>query len=200
MKKLRKGSVHPSPSLPIIVSCYLSLLPATILTLTAALSQQDREVLAYLIFCSTQTSTVKNNLKTSRRSSSSAKSGIANDDHRSAFNCDCFRCYMSYWARWDSSPNRQLIHEIIDAYEDGLTSEKQPRNSGTKKEKRSKRRLDARSGESKRSNLGNAELGQSESMREMKTSNNGSSSAEKVAEKGLLRSLLNFIAEKIWGV
>lgn len=199
MKKLRKGLVHPSLSLPIIMSCYLSLLPATILTLTAALSPQDREVLAYLIFCSTPTSTIKNNLKTSRRSSS-AKSGTANDDHPSTFNCDCFRCYMSYWARWDSSPNRQLIHEIIDAYEDGLTSEKQPRNSGTKKEKRNKRRLDTRSGESKRSNSGNAELGQSESMREMKTSNNGSSSAEEVAEKGPLRRFLSFIAEKIWGV
>ncbi|XP_030533384.1 uncharacterized protein LOC115742959 [Rhodamnia argentea] len=200
MKNLRKGSVHPSPSLPIVLSCYLSLLPATILTLTAALSMQDREVLAYLIFCSTPTSTLKNNLKTSRRSSSSAKSGTANDDHPSTFNCDCFRCYMSYWARWDSSPNHQLIHEIIDAYEDVLTSGKKPRNSGTKKEKRNKRRLNTRSGESKQSNSGNAELGQSESMREMKTTSNGRGSAEEVAEKGPLRRFLSFIAEKIWGV
>lgn len=198
MKKLRKGSVHPSRSLPIVVSYYLSLLPATILTLTAALSPQDREVLAYLMFCATPTSTIKNNLKTSRRGPSSAKSGTANDDHPSTFNCDCFRCYMSYWARWDSSPNRQLIHEIIDAYEDGLTSEKRPTNSGTKKERRNKRRFNTRSGESKRSNSGNAELGQSESLREMKTANNGS--GEEVAEKGPLRRFLSFIAEKIWGV
>ncbi|KAI6704109.1 hypothetical protein NL676_013245 [Syzygium grande] len=198
MKKLRKGSVHPSQSLPIVVSYYLSLLPATILTLTAALSPQDREVLAYLMFCSAPTSTIKNNLKTSRRGPSSAKSSTANDDHPSTFNCDCFRCYMSYWARWDSSPNRQLIHEIIDAYEDGLTSEKRPRNSGTKKERRNKRRYNTRSGESKRSNSGNAELGQSESLREMKTANNGS--GEEVAEKGPLRRFLSFIAEKIWGV
>ncbi|KAK3433494.1 hypothetical protein EUGRSUZ_D01385 [Eucalyptus grandis] len=200
MKKLRKGSVHPSPSLSIVVSDYLSLLPATILALTAALSPQDREVLAYLIFCSAPISTIKNNLKTSRRSSSSAKSSTASDDHPCTFNCDCFRCYMSYWARWDSSPNRQLIHEIIDAYEDGLTSEKQPRNSGTRKERRNRRRFNARSGESKQPNSGNAELGQLESMREMKSTSNGSGSAEEVAENGLLRRFLSFIAGKIWGV
>ncbi|KAF8031479.1 hypothetical protein BT93_D0633 [Corymbia citriodora subsp. variegata] len=200
MKKLRKGSVHPSPSLPIVVSYYLSLLPATIVTLTAALSPQDREVLAYLIFRSTPASVIKNNLKISRRSSSSAKGGAANDDHSSTFNCDCFRCYLSYWVRWDSSPNRQLIHEIIDAYEDGLTAEKQPRNSGTKKERRNKRRFNARSGESKWSNSGNAELVQSESMRELKPASNGGGSAEEVAEKGPLRRFLSFIAEKIWGV
>ncbi|KAL2539969.1 Uncharacterized protein Adt_00947 [Abeliophyllum distichum] len=27
---------------------------------------------------------------------------------------------MNYWAKWDSSPNRQLIHEVIDAYEENL--------------------------------------------------------------------------------
>lgn len=107
---------------------------------------------------------------------------------------------MSYWARWDSSPNRQLIHEIIDAYEDGLTSEKQPRNSGTRKERRNRRRFNTRSGESKQPNSGNAELGQLESMREMKSTSNGSGSAEEVAENGLLRRFLSFIAEKIWGV
>ncbi|KAJ6737888.1 F12F1.11-RELATED [Salix koriyanagi] len=50
MKKLYcKGTVHPSTP---IISDHLSFLPVTILTLAAALSPEDREVLAYLISCS----------------------------------------------------------------------------------------------------------------------------------------------------
>lgn len=33
--------------------------------------------------------------------------------------CGCFGCYKSFWARWDASPNRHLIHRIIDAVEEG---------------------------------------------------------------------------------
>ncbi|PKA63585.1 hypothetical protein AXF42_Ash005480 [Apostasia shenzhenica] len=32
--------------------------------------------------------------------------------------CGCFGCYKSFWARWDSSPNRHLIHIILDAIEE----------------------------------------------------------------------------------
>ncbi|KAK2977950.1 hypothetical protein RJ640_014230 [Escallonia rubra] len=39
------------------------------------------------------------------------------------FDCECFDCYTSYWFRWDSSPNRELIHQ---AFEDNLSSGKQP--------------------------------------------------------------------------
>ncbi|OMO49381.1 hypothetical protein CCACVL1_31042 [Corchorus capsularis] len=45
------GKVHPSPPPPTIADS-LSLLPETILTLTAALSLEDKQVLAYLISCS----------------------------------------------------------------------------------------------------------------------------------------------------
>ena len=36
------------------------------------------------------------------------------------FECDCFDCYTSYWFKWDSSPNRELIHQAIEAFEDHL--------------------------------------------------------------------------------
>ncbi|XP_042051253.1 uncharacterized protein LOC121796475 [Salvia splendens] len=38
------------------------------------------------------------------------------------FDCDCFHCYTSFWFRWDSSPNRELIHQAIEAFEDHLNS------------------------------------------------------------------------------
>ncbi|XP_042067430.1 uncharacterized protein LOC121810759 [Salvia splendens] len=100
----------PMPS--VVSEHLLSFLPAAILALTAALSPAEREVLAYLI---------------SQRKSTPA----AGDDHAACFNCNCFRCYMSYWAKWDSSPNRQLIHEAIDAFEESLS-----RKEKTKKERR----------------------------------------------------------------
>ncbi|KAM1495328.1 hypothetical protein ACFX13_030399 [Malus domestica] len=36
---------------------------------------------------------------------------------------------MSFWARWDVSPNRQLIHEILEAFEERLVEKKRSRNS-----------------------------------------------------------------------
>ncbi|KAK3230662.1 hypothetical protein Dsin_002543 [Dipteronia sinensis] len=44
-----KGMVHPSPP---IISDHMSFLPAVILSLVAAVSTQDREVLTYPISCS----------------------------------------------------------------------------------------------------------------------------------------------------
>ncbi|KAL1560045.1 hypothetical protein AAHA92_10311 [Salvia divinorum] len=123
MKKLyKKSTVHPTPS--VVSEQLLSFLPAAILTLTAALSPADREVLAYLISCSSV------NFSTTQRQ----KTPAPGDDHAACFNCNCFRCYMSYWAKWDSSPNRQLIHEVIDAFEESLLKEN--RKEKSKKERR----------------------------------------------------------------
>ncbi|RYR12016.1 hypothetical protein Ahy_B04g069531 [Arachis hypogaea] len=136
MKKLyRKGTVHPSPP---IISDQLSFLPATILTLTAALTPEDREVLAYLISCSSSSNNPRRTTTTTTSRSSSASGG---GDHAPVFSCNCFRCYMSYWVRWDSSPNRQLIHEIIDAFEEWLAQKggKKHHNNGGRKDKRNKR-------------------------------------------------------------
>lgn len=36
------------------------------------------------------------------------------------FECGCFDCYTRFWYRWDSSPNRDLIHQVIEAFEDNF--------------------------------------------------------------------------------
>ena len=36
------------------------------------------------------------------------------------FECNCFDCYTSYWFKWDSSPNHELIHQAIEVFEDHL--------------------------------------------------------------------------------
>ncbi|PWA57118.1 hypothetical protein CTI12_AA412260 [Artemisia annua] len=115
MKKLYKksSSVHP-----LISDHHLSLLPAAIFTLTLALSQQDKQVLAYLL---------------SSSSSSNNKKTTSAADHPPVFTCKCFSCYMSYWSLWDSSPNRQLIHDIIDAFEDTLLHKHKTKKDRKKK-------------------------------------------------------------------
>ncbi|XP_018442973.1 uncharacterized protein LOC108814842 isoform X1 [Raphanus sativus] len=131
MKMKKKGKVFPSPpptqpSPSSSSSHYLNedeslsvlrLLPATILVLVTVLSAEEREVLAYLITRGT-TATISpdsNNKKTTKKKKSN-KSGRKN--HKPpVFDCECFDCYTSYWLRWDSSPNRDLIHDIIDAFE-----------------------------------------------------------------------------------
>ncbi|XP_038999681.1 uncharacterized protein LOC120125243 [Hibiscus syriacus] len=137
MKKLYpRGTVHPSPP---ITTDHLSFLPATILTLAASLSPEDREVLAYLISCfnndvGNRSTHGKSSQKYPAKRSISLSSG-SDHDHPPLFTCDCFRCYMSYWVRWDSSPNRQLIHEIIDAFEDGLAQSKKKNSKKDRKKK-----------------------------------------------------------------
>ena len=36
------------------------------------------------------------------------------------FECNCFDCYTSYWFKWDSSPNHELIRQAIEVFEDHL--------------------------------------------------------------------------------
>ncbi|KAK2993572.1 hypothetical protein RJ640_030879 [Escallonia rubra] len=132
MKVRNKGKVHPSPSsssAPPPPSApdaeafsVLNLLPAAILALVSILSLQDREVLAYMItrsMKSTNPATVSDEKKKTHK-----KSGVP---HKlPVFDCECFDCYTSYWFRWDSSPNRELIHQAIEAFEDHLSSGEQP--------------------------------------------------------------------------
>ncbi|GMI83463.1 hypothetical protein like AT5G13090 [Hibiscus trionum] len=166
MKLENKGKVYPSPSPPSPSpgEDYLSilkLLPAAIFALASALSVEDREVLAYLISRSLKTTTTtaiataNNRYLISQDCHSSKKpsfkkpppppaskltqmSGVSS--HKpSAFDCDCFDCYMSYWLRWDSSPNLDLIHQIIEAFEDYLTngeSQKLPKENSRPKRRK----------------------------------------------------------------
>ncbi|GKV14939.1 hypothetical protein SLEP1_g25739 [Rubroshorea leprosula] len=209
MKKLyRRGTVHPSP--PGTADC-LSFLPAAILTLAAGLSLEDKEVLAYLISCSNTdfpnfSTHRKNTPKNSTKSGGSGGGGGGGSghDHPPLFCCDCFRCYTSYWVRWDSSPNRQLIHEIIDAYEDGLA---QGKNKKGKKERRKKNGGDG-SGELRRQelSLGKEEFGKLESVEDSSGSGGGGDgevcldNGEEGGDKGSVRKFVSFIGERIWGV
>ncbi|KAB2600931.1 hypothetical protein D8674_001936 [Pyrus ussuriensis x Pyrus communis] len=213
MKKLyRKGAVHPSPP---IISDHLAFLPATILTLAAALSPEDREVLAYLISCSNCSVNLsssssyappRNRTTATAKKTAAAKggsgSGGVGGDHPARFNCDCFRCYTSYWVRWDESPNRQLIHEIIDAFEDELLTESKGFSSKTsRKERRNKSRANNGSGELKRSELSvkRKELAQSHTA-DQEAGGGGGEVVEEASEKGSVRRFVSFLGERIWGV
>ncbi|PON34027.1 hypothetical protein PanWU01x14_347660 [Parasponia andersonii] len=222
MKKLyRKGTVHPSPP---IISDHLSFLPATILTLTAALTPEDREVLAYLISCSNFSSSGPSPIRRPAQAHSyKITIGSAGRDHTPQFNCDCFRCYTSYWVRWGSSPNRQLIHEIIDAFEDELLTQSKKRGGNSKKERRNNKSAASTtnsnhgSSESKLSELssGKDELGKSESVQGGGGGGGGGvdghghgegegkddqEAESMVSEKGSVRRFMSFVGERIWGV
>ncbi|KAL5997468.1 hypothetical protein ACLOJK_008398 [Asimina triloba] len=111
LRPKRKTKIHPSPSPP--PSSPLSalcLLPPTLLTIVSLLSPSDRQVLAYLILRSLQNPTA-----------SSAPKPPASNCATPAFDCGCFDCYTSFWVRWDASPNRDLIHQAIEAFEDHIT-------------------------------------------------------------------------------
>lgn len=116
---------------------------------------------------------------------------------------------MSYWARWDSSPNRQLIHEIIDAYEDGLSTQ-----SKKEKSRKDRRKGGKGSAELKRSEVAppsNKEFTESSSdnsLEDETADTMGSGEADDGGEeregvemgKGSVRRFVSFLGEKIWGV
>ncbi|XP_022776366.1 uncharacterized protein LOC111318021 [Durio zibethinus] len=164
MKLKNKGKVYPSPSSS--SSSYsssgedylsiLKLLPAAILALASVLSLEDREVLAYMITRSLKTTTTNSSLisqdySSKKRSSKKPPSTSANLTQKSGaashkppvFDCECFDCYTSYWFRWDSSLNRELIHQVIEAFEDHLT------NGEAKKPSKKKSRPQRRDGSGK---------------------------------------------------
>lgn len=139
-----KGKIHPSPSCATgggagEAVAVLNLLPAAILALTAALGAEDKEVLAYLVTRSLQgpCSVVAEERRRCRRLG----------HHQALFDCGCFDCYTSYWFRWDSSPDRELIHQAIEAFEEHLASSEQ-RRAGGKGGRRRDRRFSDRSDKS----------------------------------------------------
>ncbi|KAK9285847.1 hypothetical protein L1049_025048 [Liquidambar formosana] len=126
--------------------------------------------------------------------------GGGGEDHDPLFQCNCFRCYMSYWVKWDTSPNRQLIHEIIDAYEEGLFL----KNKSVKAKKEKKRRDHHREKNFGERSARVDELGELESVEESCSGEVeigcGGDDGEVGMEKGSVRKLVSFIGEKIWGV
>ncbi|XVF71823.1 hypothetical protein PTKIN_Ptkin12aG0070500 [Pterospermum kingtungense] len=192
MKKLyMKGKVHPSPPPPSpTIADHLSLLPVTILSLTAALSFQDKEVLAYLI---------SNNFPGYQETTGKTRIGrVCNDkEHDPTFQCNCFRCYMWFWARWDSSPNRQLIHEIIEAYEEGLFQEKKQ----GRKNKKGRRNRSGSVDDSKHRNDNGSSGNMNDGQLIFEETNCQSGEERKVeSEMGSIRNIVSFIGDSIWGV
>lgn len=214
MKKLyRKGTVHPTP--PAVSDQLLCFFPAAILTLAAALSLEEREMLAYLVSCSSANFSNSHHKKTP---SAITSGGVT--DHPVCFSCYCFRCYMSYWVMWDSSPNRQLIHEIIDAYEESIFKE-----SGKEKNKRERRKgksvkgkLRLKLDEAKNSEpsltkqdfdftesnspaehgiYGGGDSGENSGREEVEEEKNGE---EEELERGSVRRFVSFLGERIWSV
>jgi hypothetical protein len=96
---------------------------------------------------------------------------------------------MSYWIRWNSSPNHKLIHKIIDDFEDFLSQTANKRKKKNKKSSNSNRK----SSESNRSEL--------ESVVQSNSSNIIDSVEVENEEKGglSLRKFASFIGERIWG-
>ncbi|KAI5672952.1 hypothetical protein M9H77_13316 [Catharanthus roseus] len=232
MKKLyRKGTVHPTPTPtptptpPPFISSelqqLLSFLPAAILTLTLALSPQDKQVLAYLISCSSTNFSGNPKNKNNNNNNISSRSGGGADDHPPSFNCYCFWCYMSYWIRWDSSPNRQLIHEIIDAFEDNLLVRQNKKGKGKKERRKGKRFTpELKNTCSEQSCINKEEKiipndSESHVEEEGSTTDDVSAAAaaaggddnndhvyaeEEGSDKGSVRRFVSFLGEKIWGV
>lgn len=130
MKVKKKGAMYSSLSLtsrdPHTV---LKLLPLTILALASALPVQDQEVVAYMITRSIATPKNPSSQKNKCKKKPCQKIPL--------FECGCFDCYTSFWYRWDSSPNRDIIHQVIEAFEDHLVHKESPKkqNKGKKKDK-----------------------------------------------------------------
>ncbi|KAK4413147.1 hypothetical protein Salat_2727200 [Sesamum alatum] len=127
----------------------LNLLPAAILTLISVLSVEDRQVLAYMITRSLKSSNPPSQdkkQKTSKKQQPQQQSLVDSHGRHSPplFDCDCFHCYTSFWFRWDSSPNRELIHQAIEAFEEHLTNSEQFNKNAKnrKKEKTGRRKND----------------------------------------------------------
>ncbi|KAK1353649.1 Carboxylesterase [Heracleum sosnowskyi] len=179
-----KKKIYPSTP---PISDHLSLLPATILTLTVALSPEDRQVLAYLISCSANLNNLNGHHKTR------AKTKVL--DHAPEFECSCFGCYMSYWVRWNNSPNREVIHEIIDAYEDGLLKKKGGGSSSNGlKNKKGKRRGNY-----------NISPGESEEKGILKESNQAELTFQgeevgNLEKESSVKKIVSFLGGRIWNV
>ncbi|KDP22594.1 hypothetical protein JCGZ_26425 [Jatropha curcas] len=146
MKVKRKGNMFPflsSPSPSLSSSSYkdpdsvLKLLPVAILALALSLPNQDREVLAYLIARSIIATTANLNTTQHLKNKCKTPNNGKNKNLQKVppFQCGCFDCYTSFWYRWDSSPNRVLIHQVIEAFEEHLLQSESPKKQSKVKKR-----------------------------------------------------------------
>ncbi|KAJ0988842.1 hypothetical protein J5N97_007198 [Dioscorea zingiberensis] len=132
MKTIKgKGRIHPSPAPPSAGGCdtmaVLKILPVTILAMIAVLSNEDKEVMAYLVARSVSGA----GLGEERR----RRKGV----HPPALDCGCFVCYTSFWSRWDRSPQREVIHQAIEAFEEHLAATEQASGGGARSRRKDRR-------------------------------------------------------------
>ncbi|RAL39520.1 unnamed protein product [Cuscuta campestris] len=186
MKKLyRKSTVHPTPAPPPpppSLSTRLAFLPAAILALLASLSEEDKQVLSYFLFCPSATLFNPHAFMKGR-----GGGGGAADHHPPSPSCYCFNCYRSFWARWDSSPDRRIIDEIVEAYEDGLH----------RKKERSRKKETRKIG--KGPAVGLKSKDDSGAVPEMPGDSGGGGDGG-AAERGSVRRFVGFLGERIWSV
>ncbi|XP_042416548.1 uncharacterized protein LOC122005542 [Zingiber officinale] len=206
MKKLGngKGKVHPAPA----PQGHLAALPAAVMALAATLTAGEQEVLAYLL-------SGGGRWREQRRRRA----------HPPELGCDCFGCYKSFWARWDASPNRHVIHRIIDAVEESLESRERGRGRRRKQRERkgcdlaaaaageeifgseAKRFLEVDGGHLCSDNIvgefgdegrvDDSEEEEAEAEDEVEQENNENGSHE---SKSSVRRFMSFLGESVWGV
>ncbi|KAG0502563.1 hypothetical protein HPP92_002635 [Vanilla planifolia] len=129
MKKLCNGTgkrIHPSPPPSPSPFDLLVALPAAVLTLASALSPEEREVLAYLLSAGGAGNALSLQSKLAGKKNRHLGSHHRRQIHPPDISCGCFSCYKSFWARWDASPNRHLIHRILDAVEEPTEPQQPP--------------------------------------------------------------------------
>ncbi|XP_004507650.1 uncharacterized protein [Cicer arietinum] len=186
MSKLyRRGMVHPSP--PLILYLLSFLLPATVLTLTVPLSPEDKEAVAYLILYPSYSSSSSH--QNTRRKSK----GLYHVNHLPLFHCNCFNCYTSYWARWNSSPNVQIIDKIIEAFdEDSFSPTWNDKINKSSEWTRSEFAIDSVSSESE-------SVGESSCIT-ISNSVDVSEESDEIEneEKSTVRRFMSFIRRRIW--
>ena len=212
MKKLYQGKgrrVHPAPA----DAAAAVALPAAVLSLASALTAEEQEVLAYLLSCG---------------GAAGGRPRRRRGPHPPEMGCGCFGCYKSFWARWDASPNRHLIHHIIDAVEEGGGggSGGHPRRGPSRRRRRGRRGSDAADYEDAgvvdastdhrhpgcdggRDHHGEYEGDGDDEEEEVASSMDGDEDDASVAsegdcnggsaEKSTVGRLVRFIGEKVWG-
>lgn len=199
MKKLYNGKgkkIHPSPAPSSPCDLVLAVLPSAILTLAAALSAEEKEVLAYLL----SGGAIAGQGKVVGKKNA--------QQHPPELGCCCFGCYKSFWARWDKSPNRHLIHHILDAVEESI--EPLPLPSGRRRRRRfnchkdfeeegfsaaeEKVRPAEEDGKDKRY--------EEEDYREIEeeAENNEAEAVTSVSSTGTVRRFVSFIGERVWAI
>lgn len=110
---------------------------------------------------------------------------------------------MSYWVKWDASPNRQLIHEIIDAFEDHEMSHniKKVKNNKKDKKKRScgndHKKNDHQLQDQQFLAVKSESFGENRDGDDDHEDCNNKGQEE---EKGSVRSFVSFIGERFWSV